>query len=34
VADEIAKFAVLRDQGILTEPEFAKKKAELLSRET
>lgn len=30
VADELAKFAALRDQGVLTEEEFAKKKKELL----
>jgi hypothetical protein len=32
VADEIAKLAALRDQRILTEDEFATKKAELLAR--
>lgn len=31
VADELAKFAALRDQGILTEEEFAAKKASLLA---
>lgn len=30
VADELAKFAALRDQGILTEDEFAARKAALL----
>jgi hypothetical protein len=30
VADELVKFAALRDQGILTEDEFAAKKAQLL----
>ena len=29
-ADELAKFAALRDQGILTDEEFAVKKAQLL----
>ena len=31
VAEELQKFAVLRDQGILTEEEFAARKARLLS---
>jgi Short C-terminal domain len=31
VADELAKFAALRDQGILTEDEFAAKKPQLLT---
>jgi large subunit ribosomal protein L7/L12 len=31
VADEIAKFAALRDQGVITEGEFALKKAQLLA---
>lgn len=30
-ADELAKFAALRDQGVLTEEEFAAKKAQLLA---
>ena len=30
-ADELAKLASLRDQGVLTEEEFAAQKAELLS---
>jgi Short C-terminal domain len=30
-ADELAKFARLRDQGVITEDEFAAKKAQLLS---
>ncbi|HWK26652.1 MAG TPA: ribosomal protein L7/L12 [Solirubrobacter sp.] len=30
-ADELAKFAALRDQGVLTEDEFAAKKAQLLA---
>jgi hypothetical protein len=30
-ADELAKFARLRDQGVMTEDEFAAKKAQLLS---
>jgi hypothetical protein len=29
-ADELAKFAALRDQGVLTEDEFAARKAQLL----
>lgn len=32
IPDQIAQFAGLRDQGILTEEEFAAKKASLLSR--
>jgi Short C-terminal domain len=32
VTEQIAKLATLRDQGILTEDEFASKKAELLAR--
>lgn len=32
VTEQIAKLAALRDQGVLTEEEFASKKAELLSR--
>lgn len=32
VADQIGKLAALRDQGALTEDEFATKKAELLER--
>ena len=32
VAEQIGKLALLRDQGALTEEEFASKKAELLSR--
>ena len=31
VAEELQKFAALRDQGILTEEEFAAQKARLLS---
>jgi len=31
VADELAKLAKLKDQGILSEDEFAKAKAKLLS---
>jgi hypothetical protein len=31
VAEELQKFAVLRDQGILTEEEFSARKARLLS---
>lgn len=30
-ADELAKFASLRDQGVITDAEFASKKAQLLS---
>lgn len=32
VTEQIAKLAALRDQGVLTEDEFAAKKAELLGR--
>jgi hypothetical protein len=32
VTERIAKLAALRDQGALTEDEFAAKKAELLDR--
>lgn len=32
IPDQIAQFAALRDQGILTEEEFAAKKASLLSQ--
>jgi hypothetical protein len=32
VAEELTKFAALRDQGILTEEEFAAQKAKLLSQ--
>jgi hypothetical protein len=32
VAEQIGKLALLRDQGILTEEEFANKKGELLAR--
>lgn len=32
IADQIAKLAVLRDQGVLTDEEFAAKKTDLLSR--
>jgi hypothetical protein len=32
VAEQIAKLAALRDQGVITEEEFAAKKAELLDR--
>lgn len=32
LADQLAKLAALRDQGVLTDAEFAAKKAELLSR--
>jgi hypothetical protein len=32
VAEELKKFAALRDQGILTEEEFAAQKAKLLSQ--
>ncbi len=32
VADELKKFAALRDQGVLTEEEFAVQKARLLSQ--
>ena len=32
IPDQIAQFAALRDQGILTEEEFAAKKANLLSQ--
>jgi len=31
VADELAKFAALRDQGVITDEEFATKKAQLLA---
>jgi hypothetical protein len=31
VAEELQKFAALRDQGILTEEEFSTQKARLLS---
>jgi len=31
-SEQIAKLAMLRDQGVLTEDEFAIKKAELLAR--
>jgi Short C-terminal domain len=31
VADELAKFAALRDQGVITDEEFTAKKAQLLS---
>jgi hypothetical protein len=31
VAEELQKFAALRDQGILTEEEFSAQKARLLS---
>jgi hypothetical protein len=30
-ADELAKFAALRDQGVITDEEFASKKAKLLA---
>ncbi len=30
-ADDLAKFAALRDQGVITEEEFASKKAQLLA---
>lgn len=32
LADQLAKLAALRDQGVLTEEEFAAKKAQLLER--
>ena len=32
IPDQIAQYAALRDQGILTEEEFAAKKASLLSQ--
>lgn len=34
IPDQIAQYAALRDQGILTEEEFAAKKASLLSQQT